>query len=442
MSKQFIKSIKFLVFVTIVFSIVSCKNSSADEKSGLTIIKKNEKNQFRLYHDGEEFFIKGAGGHSNLSKAKEMGANSIRIWSLNNAQQVLDSALANDLKVMAGLWVAHERHGFNYDDSLAVKKQLDDFRLEVNKFKDHPALLMWAVGNEVDLAYKNTKVWDAVNDIAEMIKEEDGKHPIATVTAGLDAKEVSLIKEKCPAIDVYGINTYGELESIPEKIREYGWEGPYLIGEWGPTGHWQTDSTAWEVPIEETSKEKAHVYKTRYANSILRDSSNCIGSYVFYWGQKQETTPTWYGIFTEAGAITEVGDVLYEIWQGETTSLPAPKLDSVKLNGLSARDNIYLTKGSHVAEVFYSSKDEVNQIYWEILPESNDKKIGGDPENKPKKINGLIENNSQKKITFESPPTDGPYRLFVYITNQQNKVALANIPFYVSNSEILGFKYD
>ena len=50
------------------------------------------------------------------------------------------------------------------------------------KIKDHPALLMWAVGNEVDLFYKNFRVWNAVEDISKMIKKHDSNHPIMTVT--------------------------------------------------------------------------------------------------------------------------------------------------------------------------------------------------------------------------------------------------------------------
>ena len=53
----------------------------------------------------------------------------------------------------------------------AVPKE--KLREEVLKYKDHPALLAWGIGNELNLQYKNPKVWNAVNDIAKMIHEVD-----------------------------------------------------------------------------------------------------------------------------------------------------------------------------------------------------------------------------------------------------------------------------
>ncbi len=64
--------------------------------------------------------------------------------------------LPNGLTVLLGLDVACERHRFNYDDTATVKKQLDRLREEVLN-RDHPALLAWGIGNELNLQYKIQK---------------------------------------------------------------------------------------------------------------------------------------------------------------------------------------------------------------------------------------------------------------------------------------------
>jgi hypothetical protein len=63
--------------------------------------------------------------------------------------------------------------------------------------------------------------------------------------------------------------------------------------------------TQWGAPIENNSTVKAGFYKERYQNSILPLKGQCLGSFVFLWGQKQERTPTWYGTFLEDGQATE-----------------------------------------------------------------------------------------------------------------------------------------
>ena len=87
------------------------------------------------------------------------GANSIRIWSTNN-KELLDSAHKHNLTVTLGLHVRPERSGMDYDDEYAVKGQIEYLKNEVLKYKDHPALLVWGIGNEADLRYSNFKVWE------------------------------------------------------------------------------------------------------------------------------------------------------------------------------------------------------------------------------------------------------------------------------------------
>ena len=208
---------------------------------------------YTILRNGEPYFIKGAGGRTRLALLAKSGANSLRTWGTDNAKAILDEAHKHGLTVMLGLRLGHERHGFDYSDKDAVAKQKAEVRKQVLKYKDHPALLAWGIGNEVDLFYTNKDVWFAVQDIAAMIKKLDPNHLITTVTAGIDKKKLELVLTRVPDIDYLSINIYGGLESLPQDLMDMGYDGPYVVTEWGPTGHWQVERTDWDVPIEQTS---------------------------------------------------------------------------------------------------------------------------------------------------------------------------------------------
>ncbi|RZM25294.1 MAG: DUF4434 domain-containing protein [Pedobacter sp.] len=388
---------------------------------------------YQLMRGGKPYFIKGAGGMDYLDRVAAYGGNSIRTWGTNNAKKILDSAHKHGLTVLMGLPVTAERHGFNYSDAEAVKKQFELVRQEVLKYKDHPALLAWGIGNELNLLYSNTKVWDAANDIAKMIHELDPNHPATIVLAGIHKKEIDEIKKAASSIDILSINTYGGLATLPSEIKLAGWDGPYMVTEWGPTGHWEGLETAWKAPIEETSSEKAAVYKSRYGFSIEKDKEKCLGSYVFLWGQKQERTPTWYGIFTNNGEESEVVDVMHYLWKGEYPVNKAPHVYSFQLNEQKASQNIYLKAGeSYLATALASDPDQDPLKYsWELLPEATNVGEGGDHEDKPDALKFTYQEAGKGKVTINAPQKAGAYRLFVYISDGKNKVATANIPFYV-----------
>lgn len=410
------------------------EQSNTDKPSNpiKTEIKKTNEG-FELLRDGKPYFIKGAGAISHYHSISTHGGNSIRTWNTSDAKSVLDSAQQNGLTVMLGLPVVAERHGFDYNDSNAVKEQFEKIKAEVIKYKDHPALLAWGIGNELNLSYQNPKVWDAVNDIAEMIQEIDPYHLVTTVLAGVNPKEIDHIKEKAPAIEVLSINTYSGLSELPEKLKSCGWMGPYIVTEWGPTGHWEGLMTKWNAPVEETSSEKAAVYKNRYYYSVERDQTHCLGSYVFLWGQKQERTPTWYGLFTADGEANHVIDVMQYLWTGTFPDNRAPQVYGFVLDGQKAHQHVYLKPNtSYEAEVSASDPDHDELIYrWEVLPEATDVGEGGDYEKRPETIQINYWDKGNGKIALTSPQTEGAYRLFVYVDDGKNKVATANIPFFV-----------
>lgn len=387
---------------------------------------------YRILRDGKPYFIKGAGGTNYMDRLEAYGGNSIRTWGTNNAQEVLDKAHQLGLTVTMGINMARERHGFDYNDAEAVAKQLETVRQEVLKYKDHPALLAWGIGNELNLEYTNPKVWDAVNEVAEMIHELDSNHLVTTMLAGINQREIDYIKAKCPALDLIAVQVYGGLAAVPERIRATGWEKAYMVTEWGPTGHWESPQTPWEASVEETSSEKAAVYRSRYEASIMKDK-HCVGSYVFLWGQKQERTPTWYGLFTEAGEENEVVDVMQYLWSGKWPENRAPHLDSVRIDGKKVLDFIYLRPGETYPVAVYATDPDNDKLTtrWELLPESTDLKSGGDRESRPTAVPGRVNNVAVDKAILTAPEEKGAYRLFLYVTDGNNNVATANIPFFV-----------
>ena len=388
---------------------------------------------YQLLRAGRPYFIKGAGGSAYPGRIAACGGNSIRTWGSRDGQRVLDSARRYGLTVLMGLDVARERHGFNYSDTAAVRAQLERLRAEVIKYKNDPALLAWGIGNELNLEYKNPRVWDAVNQISRMIHEADPNHPTCTVLAGISKELVEQIKTQCTDIDLLAINTYGGLASLPKTVRTCGWTGPYMVTEWGPTGHWESLQTSWNRPVEETSSEKAAVYKSRYEYSIEKDRERCLGSYVFLWGQKQERTPTWYGLFTERGEESEVVDVMQFLWTDSWPANKAPHVYSFQLGRKKAIDNVELQPGSLTEALVVSADPDRDPLSyrWELLAEPGQLSQGGDREDRPQPILNLLSGARDGTIQLKAPDREGAYRLFVYVADGHNKVATANIPFLV-----------
>jgi hypothetical protein len=332
-----------------------------------------------------------------------------------------------------GIDVARERHGFDYNDEAAVAGQLARIRSEVLLYRDHPALLMWAIGNELNLGANNPRVWDAVNQIAEMIHQLDPNHPVMTTLAGLDAPLVSELKSRAPALDLIGIQLYGDIEKLPGKLAGSGWTGPYVVTEWGPTGHWETTLTSWGAPIEDDSTRKAEVVHDRYQRFIAADQRQSLGSYVFLWGQKQERTPTWYGMFLASGEATAVVDAMQHLWTGRWPANLSPAISPIRLDGRLAGDSIELPPGEwREADVQASDADSGPPSYrWQLLAESSATSSGGDREDVPQAMTLPTRVAAMGTLRFRTPHKPGSYRLFVTVSDGSGNAAHANIPFRV-----------
>ncbi|MFH1754057.1 MAG: glycoside hydrolase family 2 TIM barrel-domain containing protein [Candidatus Omnitrophota bacterium] len=129
------------------------------------------------------------------------------------------------------------------DDTRAYKKILDEFyrngimvimmavssrgdidkkryKMVVDACKDHPAILMWSLGNEWNLdynrywGYKTVKAAAAATErVAKQIKNMDKFHPVASCLGDRFSDEdpdntVERAVRMCPNVDIWGLNIY------------------------------------------------------------------------------------------------------------------------------------------------------------------------------------------------------------------------------------------
>jgi hypothetical protein len=435
------KEVKLIIAILITTIMASCGSKAdeqqiSDELEPVKVEIKQEGEAYQIYRGGEPYAFNGAGLGGDIKSLKAHGGNSFRTWGVGNGRQtgkeVLDEALENGMTVTMCIWVSPERHEMDYDDAELVAEQFERIKKEVLEHKDHPALLMWCIGNELNLNYTNPKVYDAVNEISKWIHEVDPNHPTTTTLASMNAEVVKDVTRYAPDLDVLSVQVYGDLFALEEMIKASGWTKPLMVTEWGAIGHWEMASTEWGAPIEQNSTEKAATYLRGYKKSIQPFSDQIIGNYVFLWGQKQERTPTWYGLFLASGEETEAIDVMHYIWNGDWPENRAPKLNEMTLDGKNARDNIYLKPDTEykAAVNTYDYEGDSLTYKWVILKESEATQEGGDREEIPEHI-GTIESAYSSEIRLVTPTEEGPYRLFSDVFDGKGHAAHANIPFYV-----------
>lgn len=174
--------------------------------------------------DGEQYIIRGIcynpvpKGNSkrsfetltqDLALMKEAGINTIRTYSPIDDKAVLDEIAEADIKVIMGF--GYNQYGF-YD---VLTGSFIDY---VKKYMDHPAILMWELGNEYNYHPEwffeegeeggegDINIWyEALNDAAKLIHKTDKNHPVSSAHGDLPTDDAL---SACKNVDVWGLNAY------------------------------------------------------------------------------------------------------------------------------------------------------------------------------------------------------------------------------------------
>lgn len=438
------RSILMAVVVSLfVTGCYSFPQVSPDEvkQEGASIVK-NEKGGFDLYVNGEQTYIKGVGGTNKVDLAAHNGANAFRTWggNINSISRDVKLASENNMFIMQGISLPKDPASYVDDDFKA--KTMQTVKSIVETFKDDPNILIWGLGNEIELGGNNNSghSWGFVEELAKMIKSIDSRHLVATVITH-NPRALDSIAKYAPSLDLIGINSYGSIGKVEEIVEKSFYKGAYMITEWGPTGWWETTLTEWGTPIEQTSEEKRIVYESRY-NDYIYGAKRCLGSFVFLWGQKEERTPTWFSMFVESdvpglplhGEKTPMVEAMERAWKRTELTQTAPVVRKFTMDGKKGGESPYIAKRQpFTGEVEVTDKEGDKLTYvWEILKEATVLGSGGSYEPRPDRAGKVVTTDVNRFSTSLSET--GNYRLYVYVLDNTGFVSTANVPFQITNN--------
>ena len=177
---------------------------------------------------------------ADLSLMQTMRVNTIRIYSDFNRDpavslQILDECYRRGMMVV--MTVIGSAQDFASGQYLTV----------VDRYKNHPAILMWAIGNEWNFnTYYGLSITDSIlktENAAQLIKQHDPIHPVSSslgdrfsvcTTGCPPGSDIPSIVQAVPDVDVWGLNIYrgASFGTLFDQWRAVS-SKPFYLGEFG-----------------------------------------------------------------------------------------------------------------------------------------------------------------------------------------------------------------
>ncbi|HUV25688.1 MAG TPA: PQQ-binding-like beta-propeller repeat protein [Methanomassiliicoccales archaeon] len=289
---------------------------------------------YKINVNGEEFLVKGVNyapgpiGSDNsycpygdwfqpywqtiykrdIPRLKEMGANTVKTyaitaWQWGDPHRALikhtdfyDTLHENGLYVIPSVYTT-KTDIQNYDPATwDAQEVMQQWKAILAEGKDHPAVLGWCIGNEVNGGdvLNDEYFWKNYNDIVGHIKNLSADK--MTLIALQDESEsgggiapIHLHDGIMTNLDVWGVNSYrGTISTgfdfLFEKHKTYS-EKPLLITEFGPPA--STRDGSGNAVLQSNNAENTSKYIEAHwqghDDSIMNNTDVCQGGFVFEW---------------------------------------------------------------------------------------------------------------------------------------------------------------
>lgn len=242
----------------------------------------------KIIVDGKPVFLKGvnwnpvAAGKSQLTGGVDFrgyvevdsalmqaaGINALRTYVPITDTEVLDILWSRGIYVLNTV----------YASGVA---EINSVVAPITEVKDHPAILMWVVGNEwnynglyTGLPFEESR--ERVRQAVQCIKDADPSRPVATVHGELPSSETL---EALGGVDVWGINKY-DGDSFGDLFQSWAEmsELPMFLGEYGADAYnTDEDKEDEQAQADATKRLTAEIVE---ASSVDKDGV-CIGGVIF-----------------------------------------------------------------------------------------------------------------------------------------------------------------
>ena len=408
--------------------------------------------KFVMLSDDTSFYIKGIAYNTNddwrngnvplslsqlkkdISGMKSMGANTVRRYGVSvYDENLLNVAQDNKMKVMFGFWFEPEVDYIM--DSVQIKKYIAEVEGTVMRYKDHPAVLSWGLGNETwglmkhhftqpYLTHVRLEYVRLLEYLARRIHEIDPNHPVMTASEHSNELTCELIelRNNAPSLDFIGVNSYylqqvSRLQKICQRVDT---TRPYLFSEFGPLGYWDEDFSRYNSQkelVEDSDYEKAWLYGYEWNQFVVRNKGYNLGGVAFCWSDRLEGTATWFGLTDQKGRKKPAYFKLENIWKN------GPPVKDTLPEFYIEGPGMKIVPGKYYPFKVWSKAGVTDkyQYRWQFRREEY-----------LEELPGLVrEFENGKRIVLKVPMEPSKYRLYLFVS-EGDKVLTHSYPIHIN----------
>lgn len=381
-----------------------------------------------LLVDDSSFTVKGVGsnvadgpsGEDYLALARDMGANTVRTWGIT-PRSYFDRAHEYGLQVNAGVWFNAIRGAMTetYTDPDHRARLKAETLAHVREMKDHPALLMWNLGNEVFAFTESEEEKEAfglfLEDLIRAVHKEDPDHPVVYAAAG--HRDLPYLQKYIPSLDIVGINVYGPFGYVMRWMEDNDYDRPVVVTEFGPFGAWERMKDPNDLAYDDSDHIKAAAYRNLWRD--IEQNPDVIGGFAFVIGdQRNQNSLSWWNLNWKNKKRAGYW-AMYEAYTGKEPANASPKIRHLAVETVSN-----LKPGETITLTVKADDPDGDAITYDyfITDLASDPLIVEPPRFYPARA----KSTGPGHATVAAPNEPGLYRVYAIVDDGQGNVAIAN----------------